>query len=71
MMPGLDGPATLQRLRSDVATRDVPVAFLTARGDEDAERAALLALGVRAVIPKPFALPELAGQVSEAFGWNA
>lgn len=68
MMPGLDGRATLERLRGEAATRDIPVAFLTAR-DEDA--GGLLALGARAVIPKPFALTELAGQVREAFGWDA
>ena len=71
MMPGLDGPATLERLRAADATRAVPVAFLTAKGDEEGERRALLDLGASAVIPKPFALPELAGQVSEAFGWDA
>jgi len=71
MMPGLDGPATLQRLRAADATRDIPVAFLTAKGDEAGEREALLALGARAVIAKPFALPQLAGQVRDAFGWSA
>src|SRR5689334_22271478 len=31
MMPELDGPATLARLRADPATRDIPVVFLTAK----------------------------------------
>src|SRR3954451_1804565 len=48
MMPGLDGPATLERLRTGEATRAVPVAFLTARGEEPGERDALLALGATA-----------------------
>ncbi|MFN8203067.1 MAG: response regulator [Solirubrobacteraceae bacterium] len=67
IMPGPDGRATLQRLQGEAATRDIPVAFLTARDDE---AGALLALGARAVIAKPFALSELAGQVREAFGWE-
>jgi DNA-binding response OmpR family regulator len=70
-MPGLDGLETLRRLRADPRTADVPVAFLTAKGDEPAERAALLEAGADAVIAKPFQLPELAGSVRAAFGWAA
>jgi DNA-binding response OmpR family regulator len=48
----------------------VPVAFLTGKTDAG-DRTALLDLGARAVIAKPFALLALAGQVREAFGWEA
>jgi DNA-binding response OmpR family regulator len=71
LMPGLDGPATLARLREDPSTAAIPVAFLTAKGDDPAERAALEQLGASAVITKPFALVELAAQVRAAFGWEA
>jgi DNA-binding response OmpR family regulator len=71
VMPGLDGPATLARLRSDARLATVPVAFLTARGDDPGERAALVALGAVAVIPKPFTVPELGAAVRAAFGWDA
>ncbi|MFO1281739.1 MAG: response regulator [Burkholderiales bacterium] len=39
MMPGLDGYATLERLRADPATREIPVIFVTAMDtDEDEQR---------------------------------
>lgn len=49
MMPDTDGPATLERLRPLLGD-DVPVIFLTAKG----ESASLLALGAAGVIAKPF-----------------
>lgn len=70
-MPGIDGVEALRRLRADPRTARVPVAFLTAKGDDEAERAALLAAGADAVIAKPFQLPELADAVRAAFGWSA
>ncbi len=53
MMPELDGPGTLLRLRADEATRDIPVIFLTARVQPE-EVTAYLAMGAVAVIRKPF-----------------
>jgi DNA-binding response OmpR family regulator len=70
-MPGIDGVETLRRLRADPRTADVPVAFLTARGDDPGERDALLGAGADAIIAKPFQLPELAESVRAAFGWAA
>lgn len=70
-MPGIDGVETLRRLRADARTAAIPVAFLTAKGDDAAERAALVAVGADAVIAKPFQLPELADAVRAAFGWPA
>jgi CheY-like chemotaxis protein len=53
MMPGLDGPACLQRLRGQPETRDVPVLFMTAKVQpQEVER--YLALGAAGVIRKPF-----------------
>lgn len=53
MMPGLDGPATLARLRDGRLPATVPVIFLTAKSQR-AERERLLALGAAATIAKPF-----------------
>lgn len=47
-MPGLDGPATLARLRADPATASIPVVFFTA-GDTGRLRG----LGAEAVVEKP------------------
>jgi CheY-like chemotaxis protein len=53
MMPGMDGPEVLQRLRENPGTREVPVVFLTAKAHRD-EIARLRALGVAGVLTKPF-----------------
>ncbi len=61
MMPGLDGPATFQALRSDPETSAIPVVFLTAKA-MSAEVDRLRDLGARGVLIKPFdpmALPRL------------
>jgi CheY-like chemotaxis protein len=62
MMPGLDGPGTLQRLRADPALARIPVIFMTAKATpENATR--LRALGAVAVIAKPFDPMQLAAKV--------
>lgn len=53
MMPGMDGPATLAKIRENPAWVDIPVIFLTARVKED-DLQRYLDLGARGVIPKPF-----------------
>jgi len=53
MMPGMDGPTVLERLRAEPALASIPVVFITARTSaQDRER--LLQLGAIAVIAKPF-----------------
>lgn len=53
MMPGMDGYEVLRRLRADVATRGIPVIFITAMAAaEDEERG--LQLGAVDYITKPF-----------------
>lgn len=53
MMPGMDGYEVLHRLRADVATRGIPVIFITAMAAaEDEERG--LQLGAVDYITKPF-----------------
>jgi CheY-like chemotaxis protein len=53
MMPELDGPATLSRLRQGPLSPDVPVVFLTAKV-QASDRARLAGLGAAGVIAKPF-----------------
>jgi len=67
-MPALDGPATLACLRASVATREIPVLFLTGPAS-DAERRRLAALGVAGVIAKPFDPASLRMQIVELLGW--
>lgn len=69
MMPGIDGPATLGQLRSDAATRDIPVVFLTAKV-QPAERRRLSTMAVAGVLAKPFDPLALAEQVSAVLGWQ-
>ncbi|WP_077147511.1 response regulator [Sphingopyxis sp. KK2] len=62
MMPELDGPGVLERLRQDPATAAIPVVFITARTQaHEVER--LRGLGARGVLAKPFDAMALAGQV--------
>jgi two-component system, OmpR family, response regulator len=68
MMPDLDGPATLTRLREGVLPVSVPVVFLTAKVGEPGE-ARLRSLGAAGVIAKPFdpiALPDELQRVMDA-----
>ena len=50
MMPNMDGPAVLARLRENPDTDKIPVIFITARAPAD-ERERLMALGAAAVSP--------------------
>ncbi len=62
MMPGLDGPTTLRRLRGTSHGAEVPVVFLTAKAQPH-ERRELEALGVHGVITKPFDPMTLADEI--------
>ena len=62
MMPFMDGPATLARLRELPELASTPVVFITAR-TQAAEGERLLTLGAAGVIPKPFDPMSLAGSV--------
>ncbi len=53
MMPGMDGPTTLARLRAGGLPAEVPVVFLTAK-TQASELRRLLSLGAAGVIAKPF-----------------
>lgn len=53
MMPGLDGPGTLQALRRLPGYERTPVVFITARAQTE-EQSRYIALGAVGVITKPF-----------------
>jgi CheY-like chemotaxis protein len=67
MMPGMDGPATLETLRTLPETANIPVLFLTAKV-MPSEQERLRSLGARAVLAKPFdvqILPDLVRRALE------
>lgn len=63
-MPDIDGFEVCRRLRSSAETKDVPVVFLTAFGEEDLVEKGL-ALGGDGYVVKPFNAVTLAAQISE------
>lgn len=64
MMPDMDGPATLARLRQSPKTSGIPVIFMTARAQQrELER--FRALGADGIISKPFDPLTLAAHVRE------
>lgn len=69
MMPGMDGPATLERLKANDETSHIPVILLTAKVQADDRRRFEL-LPVTGVIAKPFDPIALSGDVIEMLGWG-
>ncbi len=62
MMPGIDGPATLEALRADPQTAATPVVFMTAKAMPH-EAAHYLDLGATGMIAKPFDQRTLANEL--------
>ena len=62
MMPELDGLDACARLKSDEATRDIPVIFLTAKTDAAAQ-GRCMAVGALGCIAKPFNPLQLGDQI--------
>jgi CheY-like chemotaxis protein len=62
VMPGMEGPALLTRLRADKRTAPIPAVFLTARR-EIGEHARYRELGAAGAIIKPFAPAALTGEL--------
>jgi two-component system OmpR family response regulator len=69
MMPVMDGPATLARLREDPQTVDIPVVFMTARA-QTRELEYFKSLGAVGVIAKPFDPMTLADSVRSHMRWS-
>jgi two-component system OmpR family response regulator len=62
MMPGMDGPALFRKMREFPETRDLPVAFITAKASQR-ELDELRALGAIGTISKPFSPKDLPDQL--------
>jgi CheY-like chemotaxis protein len=69
MMPAMDGPAMLGKLRATRATSHIPIVLLTAKV-QAVHDGSLSHLPVAAILSKPFDPLRLATQVAEALGWG-
>jgi CheY-like chemotaxis protein len=67
MMPDMDGFEVLRRLRSDTATRDLPVLLVTALDQADV-RARLVNAGTVEIITKPLDRWRLAASLARLLG---
>jgi CheY-like chemotaxis protein len=68
MMPAMDGPAMLNKLRSARATSHIPIVLLTAQV-QAARNGKFSHLPIAGVLCKPFDPFRLASQVADALGW--
>ncbi|MBB4266495.1 response regulator [Roseospira visakhapatnamensis] len=62
MMPGMDGPSTVERLRAMPEVCQIPIVFITAKAHPD-EVARFKALGVMGVLTKPYEPQDLGNQL--------
>ena len=62
MMPGMDGYEVCQRLKEDSRTQNIPVIFITAKGEVEDETKGL-DMGAADYITKPFHLPIVKARV--------
>ena len=69
MMPAMDGPAMLAKLRTARATSHIPIVLLTAKV-QAVENGSLAHLPVAGILLKPFDPLLLASQVADALGWD-
>jgi CheY-like chemotaxis protein len=68
MMPGMDGPAILERMRADPELQHIPVIFMTAKTNPQ-EVAKFRGLSAIGVLAKPFDPMTLGSEVKAL--WNA
>ncbi|MEB3232812.1 MAG: response regulator [Leptolyngbyaceae bacterium] len=69
MMPVLDGVGTFALLQARPETQQIPVIFLTGKG-EAGDRRQFYALGAKGMIMKPFEPQTLASQIAGFLGWE-
>ena len=62
MLPGEDGISVLKNLRSQIATKDIPVIMATAKGTEY-DKVTGLDLGADDYLAKPFGMMEMVSRV--------
>jgi CheY-like chemotaxis protein len=65
MMPNLDGLSFTRAIKKNPGTRNLPVVFLTARGDSGTMAAGISA-GAKFYLTKPFSHAELLSKVRKA-----
>jgi CheY-like chemotaxis protein len=68
MMPDMDGRTTLQRLKTNPNTDNIPVILVTAKVQQS-DRKSFADLQVAAIFSKPFRPLQLAEQISKVLGW--
>ncbi len=66
-MPHLDGFATVQKLRADPATREIPIIMVTTQGAAD-QREKSLAVGCNDFVTKPIDGSVLLAKISALIG---
>jgi CheY-like chemotaxis protein len=69
MMPEMDGPTTLLKLKASGTTAHIPVLLLTAKV-QGPDQKRFAEMGVAAILFKPFDPLTLARQISTALGWK-
>jgi len=69
MMPAMDGPAMLAKLRAMRTTSHIPIVLLTAKV-EAVHGGSFSHLPVAAILLKPFDPLRLASQIADALGWH-
>ena len=69
MMPEMDGPTTLLRLKANRSTAHISVLLLTAKVQSSDQRR-FADLGVEAILLKPFDPLTLSTQIASILGWN-
>ena len=69
MMPDIDGLQTLDKLKLNPKTKDIPTIFITAKA-QASDRRRFYSAGAKGVINKPFDSLTLASQISGFLGWE-
>jgi DNA-binding response OmpR family regulator len=69
MMPLMDGREAVLRLKSDPATRDIPIVMLTAETQTD-DKVAGLEAGAQDFLTKPFDNRELVARLEQQLRWR-
>ena len=68
MMPELDGLQTLEKLKLNPKTQNIPTIFITAKA-QASDRRRFYAAGAKGVINKPFDSLTLASQIAGFLSW--